>query len=171
MFDPDVLELAKHVLDASRQNGMKITTAESCTGGLIAASLTAIAGSSDVFERGFVTYSNTAKSEMLGVPASLIVEQGAVSGAVACAMAQGAIENSNADIAVSCTGIAGPDGGTEQKPVGTVHLALAQKSPDGIKTEHMACDFGEQSRHMIQLLTLKTALELLVKSHVEGVVA
>lgn len=171
MFDADVTELAECALDAARQNGMKITTAESCTGGLIAASLTSIAGASDVFERGFVTYSNEAKHDLLGVSPELITEQGAVSGAVACAMAEGALQNSKADIAISCTGVAGPSGGTQQKPVGTVHLALVQNTPDGLKTDHFACDFGEQSRHMIQMLTLKTALEMLSKSHVEGFTA
>jgi nicotinamide-nucleotide amidase len=115
------------LLDLYRSQGLKIATAESCTGGLIAASLTAVAGSSDVFERGWVTYSNQAKSESLGVPAELIVEKGAVSLEVAEAMAKGALRHSQADVAVSVTGVAGPGGGSEEKPVGLVFIGLARK--------------------------------------------
>lgn len=115
------------LLDLYRQNGLKIATAESCTGGLVAASLTAIAGSSDVFERGWVTYSNEAKSESLGVPMELIAEKGAVSSEVAEAMARGALRRARADVAVSITGIAGPGGGSPEKPVGLVFIGLARK--------------------------------------------
>lgn len=115
------------LLDLYRQKGLKIATAESCTGGLVAASLTAIAGSSDVFERGWVTYSNQAKSESLGVAAELIADQGAVSAEVAEAMARGALRRSQADVAVSITGIAGPGGGSVEKPVGLVFIGLARK--------------------------------------------
>ena len=118
---------AELLLSACRQAGVKIATAESCTGGLIAASLTAIAGSSDVVERSFVTYSNEAKAEQLGVPAELIVRHGAVSEPVAIAMAEGALMHSRADIAVSVTGIAGPGGATPTKPVGLVHLGCARR--------------------------------------------
>jgi nicotinamide-nucleotide amidase len=115
------------LLDLYRSQGLKIATAESCTGGLIAASLTAVAGSSDVFERGWVTYSNQAKSESLGVPSELIAEKGAVSLEVAEAMAKGALHHSQADVAVSVTGVAGPGGGSEEKPVGLVFIGLARK--------------------------------------------
>jgi len=118
---------AERLLDACRQSGIKLATAESCTGGLIAAALTAIAGSSDVVERGFVTYSNEAKTELLGVSAALIERHGAVSEAVALAMAEGALARSRADIAVSVTGIAGPGGATATKPVGLVHLGCARR--------------------------------------------
>ena len=122
-FEPTVLVLAQ----ALRAAGLKLATAESCTGGLIAAACTAVAGSSDWFERGFVTYSNAAKTEMLGVPAALIAAHGAVSAEVAQAMAEGALAHSRADLAVAVTGIAGPGGATPDKPVGTVWLALARR--------------------------------------------
>jgi nicotinamide-nucleotide amidase len=115
------------LLDLYRQRGLRIATAESCTGGLIAATLTAIAGSSDVFERGWVTYSNQAKSESLGVPAELIDAKGAVSSEVAEAMARGALRRAQADVAVSVTGVAGPGGGSADKPVGLVYIGLARK--------------------------------------------
>nr|WP_298684645.1 nicotinamide-nucleotide amidohydrolase family protein [uncultured Dongia sp.] len=115
------------LLDLYRQKGLKIATAESCTGGLVAASLTAVAGSSDVFERGWVTYSNQAKSESLGVPPEIIVDKGAVSTEVAEAMARGALRRSQADVAVSITGVAGPGGGSAEKPVGLVFIGLARK--------------------------------------------
>jgi nicotinamide-nucleotide amidase len=125
--------LALAVLEAYEAAGKMLATAESCTGGMIAAALTDIAGSSAVFERGFVTYSNAAKSEMLGVDPALIAAHGAVSGEVAAAMAEGALAHSGAAVAVSVTGIAGPDGGTPEKPVGLVWFGLAH---DGrVKTE------------------------------------
>ncbi|MFN3483137.1 MAG: CinA family protein [Rhabdaerophilum calidifontis] len=122
---PSLPALARAVLAAARANGQTIATAESCTGGLVAAALTAISGSSDVVDRGFVTYSNAAKTAMLGVPAALIAEVGAVSAAVAAAMAEGALRASGAALAVAITGIAGPGGGSAAKPVGLVHLAAA----------------------------------------------
>jgi nicotinamide-nucleotide amidase len=118
---------AEQLLAACRSAGVQLATAESCTGGLIAATLTAIAGSSDVVERGFVTYSNEAKTELLGVSAALLARHGAVSEAVALAMAEGALSRSRADIAVSVTGIAGPGGSTPAKPVGLVHLGCARR--------------------------------------------
>jgi nicotinamide-nucleotide amidase len=121
-FEPAVLALAQ----ALRARGRKIATAESCTGGLIAAACTAVAGSSDWFERGFVTYSNEAKAESLGVPMALIQTHGAVSAEVAQAMAEGALAHSHATLTVAVTGIAGPGGATPGKPVGTVWVALAQ---------------------------------------------
>ena len=122
-FEQPVAALAR----ALRASRLKLVTAESCTGGLIAAACTALAGSSEWFERGFVTYSNAAKSDSLGVDAALIAAQGAVSEAVACAMAEGALGHSNADLAVAVTGIAGPGGGSVDKPVGTVWLATARR--------------------------------------------
>ena len=116
---------AEDLLDSFRARGWKIATAESCTGGLIAAALTAVPGSSDVVDRGFVTYSNAAKTGMLGVPAALIEAHGAVSAPVAAAMATGALARSDAHVAVSVTGVAGPGGGSADKPVGTVWFGLA----------------------------------------------
>jgi nicotinamide-nucleotide amidase len=125
MLSEDTLSQAADVLEKCRARRQKIVTAESCTGGLVAAALTAIAGSSDVVERGFVTYSNAAKQECLGVPAALIASHGAVSEQVARAMAAGALGASSADIAVSVTGVAGPGGSTEAKPVGLVWFGTA----------------------------------------------
>jgi len=127
MIDDTLLHEAEALLSACRAKGVKLATAESCTGGLIAAALTAIAGSSDVVDRGFVTYSNEAKHEMLGVPMELIARHGVVSEAVARAMAEGALARSRAGIAVSVTGIAGPGGGSAGKPVGLVCFGLAQR--------------------------------------------
>src|SRR5262249_19084129 len=127
MFPSGMLDEAARLLDAFRAAHKKLATAESCTGGLIAALLTEIPGSSDVIERGFVTYSNRAKVEMLGVPADLIATHGAISEPVARAMAEGALTHSHADIAVSVTGLAGPGGGSVAKPVGLVHLAAVTK--------------------------------------------
>lgn len=121
-------DAAAALLDACRAKGVRLATAESCTGGLIAAVLTAIAGSSDVVERGFIAYSNAAKIELLGVPAELINAVGAVSEQVAQRMAEGALQRSHADIAVSVTGVAGPGGGSVEKPVGLVWFGLAQRS-------------------------------------------
>ena len=125
VFSAEVLALAQSVLDACRARGWQLATAESCTGGLVAAALTAIAGASDVVERGFVVYSNEAKSELLGVPPATIAAHGAVSAETAAAMAQGAILRAPADFAISVTGIAGPGGGGREKPVGLVFLGLA----------------------------------------------
>lgn len=127
LVSTDTLTRAASLLDACRARGLMIATAESCTGGLIAATLTAIAGSSDVVERAFVTYSNEAKTELVGVPRDLIVAHGAVSEAVARAMAEGAIAHSRADIAISVTGVAGPGGGSAAKPVGLVWFGLARR--------------------------------------------
>ena len=127
MFDPDSLKLAEAVLAACRTRSWRVATAESCTGGLVAAALTAIAGASDVVERGFVAYSNKAKTELLGVPAETIGAHGAISAETAAAMAQGAVLRAGVDLAVSVTGIAGPGGGTPQKPVGLVYLGVARK--------------------------------------------
>jgi nicotinamide-nucleotide amidase len=127
MISPALLDEAAALLEACRVRGVRLATAESCTGGLIAATLTAIPGASDVVERGFVTYSNAAKHELLGVPLELIASAGAVSDDVARAMAEGALARSCADIAVSVTGVAGPGGGSAEKPVGLVCCGLAQR--------------------------------------------
>ena len=133
-IEHEIREAAEHVLELCRRKKLKIVTAESCTGGLIAAALTAIAGSSDVVDRAFVTYSNEAKREMIGVPWDAILGHGAVSEPVARAMAAGALARSNADIAVSVTGVAGPGGGTEQKPVGTVVVAVVTEGHADVRT-------------------------------------
>lgn len=153
----DLLDLAKTVLVAAKSAGKKITTAESCTGGLVASCITAIPGSSAVFECGYVTYSNEAKSRMLGVPRDAITEFGAVSDITAAAMAEGAMAQSNADIAVAVTGIAGPDGGTKDKPVGLVYLAVAQRGKDAQVKRYVFAG----TRTDIRRATVAAALELL----------
>ncbi len=127
MSDAELTKAARAVLDRCRAAGLKLATAESCTGGMVAAALTDIAGSSDVVERGFITYSNEAKSELLGVPAELIAAHGAVSAEVAEAMARGVLAHAPVDLAVSVTGIAGPGGATQTKPVGLVHFGIARR--------------------------------------------
>ncbi|ESW62154.1 MAG: competence damage-inducible protein A [Rhodobacter sp. CACIA14H1] len=151
------MAMAAEVLQAGRYWGAKIATAESCTGGMIAAALTDVAGSSDVFERGFVTYSNAAKTEMLGVPAALIEAHGAVSEEVALAMAEGALRHSQATLAVSVTGIAGP-GGSEFKPEGRVCFGLAQAGRESFVE---TVEFGALGRAEVREATVRHALELL----------
>jgi nicotinamide-nucleotide amidase len=143
---------------ALRDKGWKLAAAESCTGGLVAGAITDIAGSSDVFERGFVTYSNAAKVEMLGVPNDLIEQYGAVSEAVARAMAEGALRHSKADVAVAITGIAGPAGGSAAKPVGLVHFACATKD----RTTHLEMQFGDLGRIVVRQLAVRQALQLVM---------
>src|SRR5687767_9267612 len=142
-FDSTLIREAKDMLDACTSRGLRIATAESCTGGLIAAVITSIPGCSSAFERGFVTYSNDAKCEVLGISAALIEEFGAVSEVVARDMAEGALARSRADIAVAVTGIAGPSGGSEDKPVGLVHFACARRDNP---TEHVRMLYGERPR-------------------------
>jgi nicotinamide-nucleotide amidase len=137
MIDPALLTEAEALLALYRARGLRLVTAESCTGGLIAATLTAIAGSSDVVERGFVTYSNEAKAEMLGVDPGLIAEVGAVSEQVARAMAAGALERSRADVAISVTGIAGPGGATATKSVGLVFLGVQRRGSEPVVQRHV----------------------------------
>jgi nicotinamide-nucleotide amidase len=122
MLDKNIIDSATETIAVCKEAGLMVATVESCTGGLVAGALTAVSGSSDVVDRGFVTYSNEAKNELVGVPLQLIEAYGAVSDEVARAMAQGGVERSNAQIAVAITGIAGPSGGTETKPVGLVHF-------------------------------------------------
>ena len=149
---------AAALLQACRERRWMVATAESCTGGLVAALLTEIPGSSDVVERGLVTYSNEAKTEMLGVPAEIIGTQGAVSEAVARAMAEGALARSRADVAVSITGVAGPGGGSAAKPVGLVHFGLAVK---GRPTLHRERRYGDLGRAEIRASAVEDALSLL----------
>ena len=151
------MAMAAEVLQAARYWGARIATAESCTGGMIAAALTDVAGSSDVFERGFVTYSNAAKTEMLGVPAALIEAHGAVSEEVALAMAEGALRHSQATLAVSVTGIAGP-GGSEFKPEGRVCFGLAQAGRESFVE---TVEFGALGRAEVREATVRHALGLL----------
>lgn len=160
MYSAAILNFAGTLLDEARGQGLHIATAESCTGGLIAGALTAIAGSSDVVERGFVTYSNRAKTELLGVAPDLIAEYGAVSEEVARAMAEGALKHSAAQLAVSCTGIAGPGGGTAAKPVGLVHIAAARQ---GQTTLHLECHFGDIGRDAVRMRSVEEALKLLLQ--------
>ena len=158
MGSDDLAIRAAQVLSHLEAMGIKAATAESCTGGMVAAALTAIAGSSSVVDRGFVTYSNEAKAEMLGVPADLILRHGAVSEAVARAMAEGALAHSHAQIAVAITGIAGPGGGLADKPVGLVHFACAAT---GQPTRHQALVFPGD-RAAVRLAAAMTALDMLL---------
>ena len=135
MFGPETLRLAETALALCHARGWRIATAESCTGGLLAAALTSVAGASDVIERGFVPYSNAAKSELLGVPAETIAAHGAVSAETAAAMANGALTRTPADLAVAVTGIAGPEGGSADKPVGLICLAFARRDTGECRTE------------------------------------
>lgn len=159
MIDVDVIALLVAPLaEAMRAKGWRLATAESCTGGLVAAACTTLAGSSDWFERGFVTYSNEAKTEQLGVDAALIAAHGAVSQAVAMAMADGALARSAAELAVAVTGIAGPGGAVPGKPVGTVWLALAQRGA-ATRSEHLLLDGDRAS---VRARTVAIALERLL---------
>jgi nicotinamide-nucleotide amidase len=157
MIPDSLVAQAQALVEALIRNGRMIATAESCTGGLIAAVITEVPGSSAALERGFVTYSNEAKTQLLDVPAALIARHGAVSEEVARAMATGAIIHSRADLAVAVTGIAGPGGGSPEKPVGLVHLAAAAR--DG-RVRHEACRFGDLGRRGIRVATVERALAL-----------
>jgi nicotinamide-nucleotide amidase len=157
VFPADILSLAQAVLDACRARGWHLATAESCTGGLVAAALTAIAGSSDVVERGFVTYSNEAKMEQLGVPSATIAAHGAVSAETAAAMARGAVARASVDVAVSVTCIAGPGGGHATKPVGLVFLGLARRDGRCRTERHVFAG----DRGAVRGAALRSALDLL----------
>jgi len=154
----DLRAAAATVLDLCRARGLKVATAESCTGGLVAGALTDIAGSSDVVDRGFVTYSNEAKQQMLGVPAGILREHGAVSRETVEAMARGALGNGNADLAVAITGIAGPGGGSADKPVGMVHFAAASR---GGKLTHAEIRYGDIGRSAVRQKSVLQALAML----------
>jgi nicotinamide-nucleotide amidase len=161
MFPDRLIERAAAFIALCRSKGLKGACAESCTGGLLSGLLTEIAGSSAVFERGFVVYSNEAKAELLGVPAETLRAYGAVSEETARAMAIGALAHSHADLAVSITGIAGPDGGSPQKPVGLVHFACAR--PGGA-IEAVERRYGGRGRAAIRLAAVETALTMLEKA-------
>lgn len=161
LLPEDIEQLAQRVVAANREAGRTIVTAESCTGGLVAAALTEVPGSSAVFDRGFVTYSNEAKMESLGVSSEIIETFGAVSIACVWAMANGALEKSNADVAVAISGVAGPGGGTELKPVGTVVFARAIRGSEA-EPEGELKHFGAKSRAEIRAQATIWALELLL---------
>ena len=158
MFPLEVETLARLLIDEVRERHLRVVTAESCTGGLVAAAICSIPGASDVFERGFVTYTNRAKEEMLGIPGDMIADFGAVSEPVARMMAEGALNNSRAHIAVAITGVAGPGGGSPMKPVGTVHLATA-RSTAGIRHRHEV--FDGETRLDVQMAAVAVALQMM----------
>ena len=160
----ELVEAAARVVEANRAAGRRIAVAESCTAGLVCAALTEVDGSSDVFEAGFVTYSDRTKMELLGVSEDVLDTFGAVSIAVAWGMAQGALDRTRADVAVAITGIAGPGGGSERKPVGTVVFARARRgeSPKEIVADQR--DFGDRGRGGVRLQAALCALELLLPS-------
>jgi nicotinamide-nucleotide amidase len=157
VFPAELLDGARALLGALQQANLKLATAESCTGGLLAGLLTEIPGSSATLERGFVTYSNAAKTDLVGVDAKLIAEVGAVSEDVARAMADGALASAPVDIAIAVTGIAGPDGGTPEKPVGLVYVAVARIAHTTIVREFR---FGDIGRDGVRLASLREALAL-----------
>jgi nicotinamide-nucleotide amidase len=158
MTSAELRRIARRVLDLCRTRGLRIATAESCTGGLVAGALTDIAGSSDVVDRGFVTYSNAAKEVMLGVPEATLKRHGAVSGETAAAMVKGALKNSLADIAVSITGIAGPGGGTKEKPVGLVYFAAVRRGGKRLEQRRL---FGAIGRSRVRAHAVAQALSML----------
>lgn len=158
LFPPDLIDDARALLDKLQRHALLVATAESCTGGLICGLLTEIPGASGMVERGFVTYSNAAKTEMLGVAEDLIARHGAVSEEVARAMAEGALAHSPAHIALSVTGIAGPDGGSPEKPVGLVYLGVAAR---GEATRVRECRFGNVGRSAIRLASVREAITLM----------
>jgi len=160
MFSEEYRARAETLLAAARARGLKIATAESCTGGLIAGLLTEIPGSSDVMRCGFIVYSNMSKTDLLDVPVEMILRRGAVSEEVARAMAQGALEASDTDLAVAVTGIAGPGGGTPAKPVGTVHIAAVRK---GRPVLHQEYHFDGMTRAEVRMKSVEAALELLLR--------
>lgn len=158
MFPLEIQTLARLLIDEARSKSLRVVAAESCTGGLVAGAICSISGASDIFERGFVTYTNRAKSEMLGVPGDLIADHGAVSEPVARMMAEGALRESNGHVAVAITGIAGPGGGTPMKPVGTVHFAVARANRSVV---HRHERFLGDTREAVQMAAVQTALEML----------
>ncbi|MBK5911092.1 damage-inducible protein CinA [Rhodothalassium salexigens] len=160
LFPAPLRDLASRLVADAGVRGHMVATAESCTGGLIAGLLTEIPGSSAVVDRGFVTYTNAAKTELLGVPADLIANHGAVSAPVARAMAEGALARSRAQMAVAVTGIAGPGGGSDAKPVGLVWFGLARS---GAATETVKHRFGDRGRTAVRLASVQVALEMLLR--------
>ena len=164
MIDEELRDAARRVLNACRLRGLKLAVAESCTGGLLAAALTEIPGSSDVLDRGFVTYSNAAKQAMLGVPAAVLETRGAVSKETAEAMAAGALERSGTDVSAAVTGVAGPGGGTAHKPVGLVHFAAARRSGRLLDRERRYGDLGRAEIRRRSVLEALAMLEELVSA-------
>lgn len=160
IWPKDIEDAAQTIVTDFAERGLLISTAESCTAGLIAGAITEIPGSSNVLDRGFVTYSNEAKREMIGVANATLKAHGAVSRTTALEMAQGAIGNSGANISIAVTGIAGPGGGTDEKPVGLVHLAAART---GHETLHREMRYGDIGRSAVRLATVRTALEMLIE--------
>jgi len=158
VFPSDIKAAAERVVGKLRAAGFKVATAESCTGGLISGAITSVAGSSDVFDQGFVTYANAAKTAMIGVEAGLIEAHGAVSAEVGRAMAEEALKTAAADVAVAVTGIAGPGGALPGKPVGLVYIALASRTAP---THVQRCEFGDIGREGVRLATVREALQLL----------
>jgi nicotinamide-nucleotide amidase len=158
MFDNMLTDNAKSLLDLCRSKKIQIVTAESCTGGLISALLTSVAGSSDVFERGFATYTNEAKSACLGVPRDLIEQHGAVSAVVATAMAKGALNHSDGQLSVSVTGVAGPGGGTAAKPVGLVFIGSCLKGREPVVQKHLF----DGDRDTVRVQSVQSAMDLML---------
>ena len=159
MFSTKLLKLAEKVVTVCEKNNLRLATAESCTGGLISGCITAVSGASVILHCGFVTYTNQSKIKLLGVPANILTKHGAVSEIVAKSMANGAINSSDADISVAVTGIAGPKGGTKDKPVGLVHLSAARKDCKTLHERHLF----DGDREAIRLQSVKTAFRLLLK--------
>ena len=168
ILPPELIEAARKVVEANRARGRRVAVADSCTGGLVSAALTEIAGSSDVFEAGFVTYSNEAKTRLLSVSTDVLETFGAVSIAVAWSMAQGALKASSADVAIAITGVAGPGGGSEKKPVGTVVFARAERGSDPGDVVADKKLFGDLGRGGIRLQAALCALDLLLPPPAEG---
>jgi nicotinamide-nucleotide amidase len=158
MFPLEIETLARLLVDEASGRRLRIVTAESCTGGLVASAITGVSGASEVFDRGLITYSNRAKQDLLGIAGDMLADYGAVSEPVVRMMAEGALENSNAHISVAITGVAGPSGGTEMKPVGLVHLATARANQS---VHHRVERFGDIGRENIQLAAVQIALEML----------
>lgn len=157
----DLLHRVAELIKYCESRELRIATAESCTGGLVAAAITEVAGASQVFDWGVVTYSNKAKTELLGVPTTLIEEHGAVSAEVAIAMAEGALQRSGADCSVAVTGIAGPDGGSEEKPVGLVYLASARNGRSTLAERH---ELGDRGRSTTRLAATQRAIQILFRA-------
>ncbi|MBV1916444.1 MAG: CinA family protein [Sphingomonadaceae bacterium] len=160
MLPDDVIALARRVIEENAKKGRRVALAESCTGGLVSAALTEIPGSSSVLDRGFVTYSNESKQEVLGVQPDIIDAFGAVSAATAWSMAQGAIKHSGADVAVAISGVAGPEGGTDLKPVGTVVFAWAERGNDKVNADEQLLNGSNRAeiRHQATLVALELLL-------------
>ncbi|MFO1012794.1 MAG: CinA family protein [Caulobacteraceae bacterium] len=158
MFSLEIDTLARLLVDEAREKNLRLVTAESCTGGLVAAAICAVPGASDVFERGMVVYNNRAKQEMLDVSGDLMADLGAVSEPIARMMAEGALENSHAHVSIAITGIAGPGGGTPLKPVGTVHFASARTNQS---VHHRQELFEFQTREEVQMNAVQVALEMM----------